>query len=223
MPVDVARKLMTAEYAVLRLPLTVIANRVVGRYLEEDSRLRLGFEKTLGTIDTTVGRLVGDAALTRRGATLSHRSDMLQTAVVLEEKAEARKQAAEETLEQGKVKAEARRRAAASRARAEVETIREEQAAEKQAAAQKAEAVAQARAREVEREVEARLQVVEGRAEQQAERIAQRTKARTAKPKAQLKDATELASAAAKERSAAERLSDLADEEKARRKAGTAD
>jgi hypothetical protein len=37
------RTLFTAEYTMLRLPLTVLENRVVGRYLDADSRLRLGF------------------------------------------------------------------------------------------------------------------------------------------------------------------------------------
>lgn len=220
MPVakPVARKVITAEYAMLRLPLTVLESQVVGRYLEEDSPLRLGFEKTLGTLDTTVGRLVGDADLTRRGAKLSHRADMLQKAVVLEDKAEARKKEADQTLKQAKADAERKRTAAQERAQADVKAARQEQQAQKQAAVERAEAEAKARAEQVERETEAKLQAADARASQQVQRIAQRTQARTAKPKAQLKDATELAQHADRERAAAERLSELADQEKARRK-----
>src|SRR6476659_2675073 len=110
------RTLVTTEYAMLRLPLTVLENRVVGRYLEEDNRLRLGFEKTLGTLDTTVGRLGGDADLPRRGARLSHRAQMLDKAVALERKAEARKEQADATLKQAKAEAEDKRRRAQQRA-----------------------------------------------------------------------------------------------------------
>jgi hypothetical protein len=216
----VARKVMTAEYTMLRLPLSVLESRVVERYLDEDSKLRLGFEKTLGTLDTTVGRILGDPDLTRRGAKLSHRADMLQKAVVLEEKADARKQEADKTLKQAKADAERKRTAAQARAQAEVKAIRDEQQAEKSAAVERAQADVEARANQDERDTTARLEAAEARAEQQVQRIQQRTQARTAKPKAQLKDATELAQEATKGRAAAERLSELAEEEKAHRKQG---
>jgi hypothetical protein len=184
MPVALARRVMSAEYALLRMPLSMLENQVVVRWLDEESSLRLGFERTLGTLDTTVGRLVGDPELARRGATLSHRADLLEQAAVLEEKAEARRTTAEETLEQ-------------------------------------AEAQAAAKTAEIEREVAARLEAVESREQQQVARIAQRTQARTAKPKAQLKGATDLSQEAAKERAAAERLAELAAEEKRARRAAS--
>lgn len=216
----VTRTLITAEYSMLRLPLTVLENRVVGRYLDEDSRLRLGFEKTLGTLDAAVGRLVGDPELTRRGARLSHKSQLIEKAVTLEQKAEQRKQEAGASLKEANADAERKRTAAQARVQAEVKTIRQEQQSAKQAAAERAEAEARAREKDVERRTEAKLQAAGTRAAEQVERIAQRTQARTAKPKAQLQDASDLAQDAHKERDAAERLHTLAEEEKARRKEG---
>jgi hypothetical protein len=216
----VTRTLITAEYAMLRLPLTVLENRVVGRYLDAESRLRLGFENALGTLDATVGRLVGDPALTRRGAQLSHKAQILEKAVVLEEKAAARKEEADAGLKEAKAAAERKRTAARARAQADVKHIRQEQQSVKRAAAERADAEVRARAEVIERETEAKLQAADQRAAEQVQRIAQRTQTRTAKPKAQLKDASELAQSAIKERAAAERLSELADEEKARRKEG---
>jgi hypothetical protein len=69
----VPRTVARLEYSALRLPLTLTENQV-GRLLEEDSALRLGFEKALGNLDARVGRLLGDPVLTRRGATLSRRA-----------------------------------------------------------------------------------------------------------------------------------------------------
>ena len=200
----IARTLLTTEYKLLRLPLTVLEGRVVGR-LDEESRVRLGFERTLGALDSTVGRLVGDEALSRRGAKQVHRAEILTKAVTLEEKAELRRAVADEVLTEGQQEAERERRAAEERARAEAQQVLEHEQQAKQAAAQKAKATAKARAKSAEQKAEARLSLVEERADEQALQVKKRTKARTAAPKAQLEEAAELSAIARKERAAAEK------------------
>lgn len=212
------RTLLTTEYTMLRLPLTVLEDRVVTRYLEEDSRLRLGFERALGTLDATVGRLVGDAELTRRGGRLSHRAGMLEKAVVLEEKAHARREQANASLHEAKAVAEHKRTAARRRAQEDVKALKQDQQVAKQAAARRATTKAEAASEAARRRAAAKVDAIEDAAEQQAERVEALAEARAVKPVAQLRDAGQLAQQARQERAAAERLSELADEQKARRK-----
>jgi hypothetical protein len=214
----IPRTVIGAEYAALRLPLTVLETKVVGRYLEEESTFRLTFEKALGTVDATVGRALGDADLTRRGAALTRRSEILEKAVSLEEKAAVRKKAAGASLKQAKQTAERKRADAQQRAQAEVKQIHDDQQAERRAAEEQAQAVAQARVEAADREAEVKLQQEQSTFDEQLTSIDSRTAARVAKPKAELKEASQLRTDAARERKTAERLGELVDTEKASRR-----
>lgn len=211
------RTVLGAEYAVLRLPLTVLETKVVSRYLEEESSLRLTFERAIGSLDTTVGRLLADPALTRRGGALTKRTEILEKAVVLEEKAAERKEAADASLKQAKKAAERKRAVAQQRAQAEAKQIHDQQQSERRAAEEKAEAQARARVQSTEKQATARLDQEQKRLEQQVDAIDVRTTARTAKPKAELQEASALRSDATRERKTAARLGELADAEKASR------
>src|SRR4051812_20924949 len=148
------------EYRALRLPATFLETQVA-RFLAEDSALRLGFEKALGTLDEKAGSLLGNEDLSTRGHALRRRSEILGKAVALEEKADARKTAAAAKLEAGKKAAATTREQATQAQRDQVnETLRDEQA-EKTRAERQAKARLQAEAERIDGEARAEAQAVE--------------------------------------------------------------
>ena len=78
----IPRAVAGAEYTVIRLPLSVLETHVMERYLPEESPVRLGFERALGTLDATIGRVLSDPELNRRGAALARRSDQRHAGLV---------------------------------------------------------------------------------------------------------------------------------------------
>jgi hypothetical protein len=213
----IPRKVAAVEYTALRLPLTVLEHRVVGR-LDSESKLRLGFEKALGRLDVTVGRALDDPGLRHRGAQLSRRADVLAKAVALEEKAEERKQEADASLEKAQHQADRKREEAERRAQLEAEQLLEQREAEQRAVQQQAAAQAEAKLAAVDAKTQAAVEKVERSVDERVDAIAKRTQARTAKPKAQLKEAAALQGEAVRERKTADRLGELANAEKAKRK-----
>ncbi|MDT7572400.1 MAG: hypothetical protein QOE05_2574 [Actinomycetota bacterium] len=207
------------EYRALRLPATLLETQVVVRFLAEDSAVRLGFEKALGTIDEKAGSLLGNDTIASRGHALRRRSEMLEKAVELEAKAEARKSAAATKLEKGKKAAEQTREQAKRAAREGVQQTLQEERAEKNRAEQEAAARLRAETERVEAEARAKAEAIEAQLDAQERRIDQTTKARTAAPKAQLATAVDEKKQAQAERTKAERLAKLADAEKETRRA----
>jgi hypothetical protein len=213
------RSVAALEYKALRLPATLLQSQVVVRFLDEDSKLRLGFERTLGSIDERAGALLANEELADRGRVLRRRSEILGKAVELEAVADQRKQAAEATLREGTKQAQKTREKARKNQREAVqETLREEQT-EKQRAEQSAKARAAAEKQRVEAAAEAKAQAVTQQLDAQEARIDATEKARTAAPKAQLGTAVQEKKTADAERAKAERLGDLADAERESRKA----
>jgi Carbohydrate-binding module 48 (Isoamylase N-terminal domain) len=70
-PATTLRKLGKLQYAVARLPLSLLDASVV-RHWHEDAAARVGFERYLGTLDLLAGRLLADAAIRQRGWLLWH-------------------------------------------------------------------------------------------------------------------------------------------------------
>jgi hypothetical protein len=207
------------EYKALRLPATLLETQVVVRFLAEDSALRLGFEKALGTIDEKAGSLLGDEGIATKGHALRRRSEVLGKAVELETKAQARKESAQQKLKAGTEQAEQTREQARKAQREGVqEALREEQA-EKRRVEQEAKARLAAERKRVEDEARAKAQAVTAQLDEQEQRIDEVTRARTAAPKAQLGDAVAEKKAANAERSKADRLAKLAADERESRRA----
>ena len=204
----VPKTIASLEYTALRLPLTLVETQVVARLFGEESGVRLGFEKALGTVDMTVGRWIGDDRRATRGAALSRRAEVLAKAVRLEQKAATRKEQATSELHEAREAADQRRKQADRRAHADVQAARTEQ---------KAQATASARRTTVEQERKAKLDSEQRRLDSQVSSIDKRTSARAAAPKAQLDDAVKASKGAAKQKQTAARLGRLADAEKASR------
>ncbi len=70
-PVTTLRKLGKLNYAVARLPLSLL-DASVARHWDEDAAARVGFERYLGTLDLLAGRLLADDAIRQRGSLLWH-------------------------------------------------------------------------------------------------------------------------------------------------------
>ena len=209
------------QYKALRFPSRVFEQQLVGRFLDQDSPLRLGVERSLASLDASAGRLLHDEGLARRGTAVARKADALEVASSLEEKAAQRKAEAEQTL-QGQKQAAADKHEQATRDRTErTAEIAREEVADKRAAKDKAAAREKAAADAIDKSANAKLQQEQQRLEAQQDRIETRTKARTAAPKAQLDNAVDRSAEAAAERSDADRLAQLAAAERASRRSGT--
>ena len=66
--IAVPRAVLQLQYEAVRLPLVVLDAWVLGRYLAEESGLRLSFERVLGSCDTAAGWLLDDRTLRQRVA-----------------------------------------------------------------------------------------------------------------------------------------------------------
>ena len=81
--VTIPRTILRFQYQFIRVPLQLIEERVVAR-MDAEAPARLAYERSLGVLDATIGNVLGDARLKRRGASLAKRSDELARAARLE-------------------------------------------------------------------------------------------------------------------------------------------
>src|SRR5512133_1516449 len=86
------------QYQIARIPFQLIEDQMAAR-LYSEAPARLFYERSLGTLDATIGNLLGDARLQRRGAALVERSDALSRAAKLDAKATAKREQADAKLE----------------------------------------------------------------------------------------------------------------------------
>ena len=95
---DLPRTAAKVPYTVARLPLGLVEDQVVVRYLDDASPARIGYERFLGSIDKMAGRLLDDDGISRRGQALLRKTDFLAKAEELDAKAERRRAQADEDL-----------------------------------------------------------------------------------------------------------------------------
>lgn len=130
----------TLQYKAWRYPSQLVETRLVATYLPRTSGVRIAYERVLGTLDSTVGSLLGDDALHQRGEELCQRVAKAERVAVIEEQAAQRREAeaaARDEKEQAEVAEKLRiqqeREAEAARHRTEAELV-ERKAAERQRA-----------------------------------------------------------------------------------------
>ncbi|BBY58802.1 IF2 family translation initiation factor [Mycolicibacterium sarraceniae] len=138
--------ILRLHYRAARIPLQIVEDHVVAR-LSSESPARLLYERSLGALDVTVGRALGDPGLAQRGAALAERSDVLREAGRLDAEAEAEARSAsrefttrrneairasknaqtakDKAVEEARRNAEARTRNAAQPARERADTAKE--------------------------------------------------------------------------------------------------
>jgi hypothetical protein len=210
----IPRTIVGLEYKAVRYPAQLIETKVVAARLEEDHPVRLGYERFLGTLDTTAGKLLDDKTLADRGRVLTRRVDVLGKAVALEAKAAERKAEADAEF-RAKNEQAAQEKAAI---RTEHEQTAARLKAEREAEAKSIERKAQARKRADDKAIVDSTQAIiaaeRDRLDEQKAQIEARVQTQTAAPKAQLKDAAKNVQAASARRSDAERLESLREAEK---------
>lgn len=203
------RTLVGLEYRAVRYPAQLLETKVVALRLPDDHPFRLGYERILGNLDLTAGKLLADPALTNRGRALTRRVDVLTTAIALEEKANERRSAADAELraeqqraqqEKDQIQAEHEREAARLKAEREAEAVAlERKAAARQRADDKA----------IVDSTQAIIAAERDRLDAEKARIEARVAIQTAAPKAQLSAANKSVQAAAKLRADADQLEDV--------------
>jgi len=214
----VPRAVVALEYKALRYPSHLLSTKVVATRLPEESGFRLAYERFLGALDSKAGALLDDQDLLDRGRALSRRADVIEKAVVLEAKAEARKAEADAKLRSTAKKVQDRKTEARE---THLDDVAQAEADKREAKAEAARKAAQRKSAEreaVAAKAQHAIEAEKERARQQEARIEQQTEARTAAPKAQLSDAVEDSKAARKRKDDAEELARLAEQEKLSRK-----
>jgi hypothetical protein len=205
------------QYQIARLPLQLIEDQVVAR-LRSEGPARLLYERSFGALDATVGKLLGDPQLEKRGAALVERSHALSKAAQLDATATRNREQADAELEAthdevvtdiNEARDATRRRAVEARTNAEQRKRAADEAAEKRTVAAKkqadeAAAQRQKAAETVKRQEEAKI----GAAEQRATKAAE----------SKLDDAQAKRSEAASKRAQADRVEQLANIEKQKRR-----
>ena len=209
--------LISAPYKLARLPLVLVDSSLASR-LPEDSVPRVTLDRALGSADRLAGTLLGDREIAQSGADRLERSRKLVTAARLEKEAAARREQARETLTEGREEAAAKREAAADRVVSGLDEAEALEARAKREAKVKAQQRASAKKKAADQKASNRTATVEQRKARVESAAEAKRKAAARKAKAELDDARETKQAAAQERADAERLSELAEAKKRKRK-----
>ena len=211
-------RLLRFQYQVARLPLQLIEDRFVAQ-MDSEAPARLWYERSLGMLDSAVGTALGDSAVRERGATLIERSDALRRAAMLDAAAEENLEASEAELKVTQEKALKEKQEAFQ------ETTRETKEARAQAQQRKREAIEDAEERIVAGKNQAdevaaqRKKAVEETKRQEQAQIDAVERGAAKVATAKLDDAQDKRIDAASKRAQADRIEDLVDTEKEKRKA----
>ncbi len=209
------------QYRIARLPLQLIEDQMVAR-MGAEAPARLFFERSLGMLDATVGGLLGDSQLKKRGSALAERSDTLSRAARLDAVATQKQEHAEAELKATRERAITDQKQAEEAKERAIQDARTEAEQHKSAAAEEAEkrtAAAKKQADEV--AAQRRSAVDEAKRGAQARVRAEEEKA-SAAAQSKLEDAQSMRSQAAGKRAQADRVEQLADVEKQKRQAARA-
>ena len=213
---DVPFAFLRFQYQLDRVPLQLIEEQVVAG-MSSDAPTRLFYERWLGELDATVGKVLGDPDLETRGAALIERSEALRRAAQLDAAATQNHEQADDELKAKRGKAiedQKDARAVTERAVQEARTAAEERKRAATAAAQKGTDAAKQQADDVAAQ---RMTAAEtAKRDEQATIRAAEQKA-TAAAESKLDDAQAKHSDAASKRVTADQVEELADVEKQKR------
>jgi len=213
---DVPFAFLRFQYQLARVPLQLIEEQVVAG-MSSDAPTRLFYERWLGELDATVGKVLGDPDLETRGAALIERSEALRRAAQLDAAATQNHEQADDELKAKRGKAiedQKDARAVTERAVQEARTAAEERKRAATAAAQKGTDAAKQQADDVAAQ---RMTAAEtAKRDEQATIRAAEQKA-TAAAESKLDDAQAKHSDAASKRVTADQVEELADVEKQKR------
>ena len=101
---DVPFAVLRFQYQLARIPLQLIEEQVVAG-MRSEAPTRLFYERWLGGLDATVGKMLGDPDLQKRGGALIERSDALRRAAQLDATATQNQEQAADELKVKRAKA----------------------------------------------------------------------------------------------------------------------
>jgi hypothetical protein len=214
---DLSRAVLRAQYQIARFPLQLIEKQLVAR-LDSDAPLRLFYQRSLGLLDAAAGNVLDVPTLAQRGVTTIEWTDTLMRAADLDAVADATIANADAELKDARgaatqaaedARAEKTRAAAQARDKAEERKRAAREAADQRTADAHKQADETAAHRKGAAETAKREQHAVIRAD---EKLAE------AKAQAKLDEAQDNRGVAARKRADAERLEELADDEKTRRR-----
>ena len=210
---DVPFAVLRFQYEIARFPLHLIEQQISAR-VDPEAPGRLFYERSLGTLDATVGGFLGDTSLQERGAALLERSEALKQAAKLEAEAEAKLQDADQTLKRKADQAIADQKAARETREQEVADAKAEADERKRAAAETASKRAAAAKKQADEVAAKRVDTVEAAKRAQQNTISKAEEQVVKAAEAQLKDASDKRSTASAKRAQADSVEALADVEK---------
>jgi hypothetical protein len=206
------------QYHAARFPLQLIEDRIMVR-LGSEALARVVYERSLGTLDATIGNALGDHELAEAGAALVERSNVLARAAELDAKATGRKRQADAELKSTTDEAIEQREDAHAVTEQTAKQARTAAQERKQEAAQQAQKRVTAAAHQADAMAAERKEQVESATRQDEQRIRAAEKAATEAAESKLDDAQEKRTEAASKRTAANRVEELVDAEKEKRQA----
>ena len=213
---DVPFAVLRFQYQLARFPLQLFEEQVIAG-MSSEAPTRLFYERWLGGLDASVGKMLGDPDLEKRGAALIERSDALRRAAQLDATATQNQELADDDLKAKRDKAiEDQKDARAVKAREveEARTAAEERKGAAAEAAQKRSAAAKQQADELAAQ---RMTSAEAAKRDEQATIRAAEQKATAAAESKLDDAQAKRSDAASKRAQADQVEELANLEKQKR------
>lgn len=206
------------QYQLARYPLGVIEQQMATR-LDDEAPARLFYERSLGRLDATVGSVLRDDDLARRGVELVERTEALGRAARLDAAAEAKKQKADSEFETKRDQALEKREAAREATQEDVTQARQKAEERKQSASQAYEKRTASVKQRADETASRRVKAAESAKKQEEQQIEATAQKAAKAAAAKLDDAQSKRTTAAKQRSEADRIEELAEVQKDKRKA----
>lgn len=210
----IPRQVGKLEYAAARLPFTLLEEHFVAPYWDDEAALRLAFEHFLGSLDEVAGWLLADEHISRRGHALRRRTEFLAKAGDLDTKAQARRAQAEERLQAAQVNARQTRVQAREEVNDEIAASYQQLREVKEQAQEQADARADADKAQAEQTAQTRAAQAEQAQQAEQDRISAEQDQVKAAASQQLSDAAHKHASATERRQEADRLNQLAANER---------
>ena len=214
---DVPFAVLRFQYQLARVPLQLLEDQVVAR-LDAESAARLLYERSMGRLDVAVGSALRAPAVERRGAALVERSEALGRAARLDTAADRATEQADADLRDAQHAATAVRQEARAEKEDELIQARRDAAHQKVAAIQDAEQRVEDVSNRADEVAAKRKDAVEAAKRDKQDQIRAAERSAEAVADAKTQDARKKRGAAAAKRGQADRVEQLADAAKQRRK-----
>lgn len=213
--------LLRLQYRIARFPFQVVADTVMTR-LDSETPARLFYERSLGTVDAVVGGALGDANLQTSGAALVERSDALSRAARLDAAAETKREKADAQLRSTRAETTSEFQEARETRQKEEQAARESAQQRTRNAAESAQKRTAAAKRDADVAANKQAEAVEKVRKNEREAIRAEEQAAADEARSKMEEAAAKRGEATSRRMRAEKLDDLADNEKEKRQSDRA-